>query len=96
MSEGPDVGYTLKEVIEKLDRKIDAIFTVLSLKADRQDVAALDHRVDSLERRVENEQAARNATRNVVRERQEHWRWLVPLLVSVAAITISVLTHGAW
>jgi len=91
---GPDVGYTLKEVIEKLDRKIDAMFTVLNLKADRADLTALDHRVDTLERRVESDQTARNATRSAQRERQEHWRWLLPLLVAITGVVLAVVLHG--
>ena len=85
------IGYTLKEVIEKLDRKMDVMFSVLASKADRAELSALDHRVNSVENELREKRAAKTAVTEVRKESKEHWRWLLPVLVSLAGVSLSVL-----
>ncbi len=46
------VSYTIKELLGKLDGKIDVIILTLSGKADKGDLVEVERRVSSLEREV--------------------------------------------
>lgn len=46
---GTVVAYDVKELFEKVDKKLDAISEKLDGKADREQVAALESRMKSLE-----------------------------------------------
>lgn len=48
----PDaVGYTVKELFEKIDKKLDVMSVVISSKADHSDVEKLREEFDALEKR---------------------------------------------
>lgn len=45
----PSVSYSVKELVARVDAKLDAYSMVLQTKADRADVAGLHERVSTLE-----------------------------------------------
>ena len=75
----PDVvGYTVKELFEKIDKKLDVMSTIISSKADhsdlvniQDDIRKLDARVDELEKGVASKGAVEaNENRLLATERK--------------------------
>lgn len=88
----------MKELIEKLDRKLDTFMHLLHGKADTTAVAALESRVDSVQRDL-----AALTQREAVQEKHEvkstEWkRWAIgtavaALLVVVTAVSVLLSVH---
>ena len=49
MAEGGEVAYTVKELLDRIERKVDNIDTKLDLKADRDRVHDVSNRIAALE-----------------------------------------------
>lgn len=81
----PSVSYSVKELVARVDAKLDAYSLVLQTKADRTEVAGLHDRVSKLE--------ASEITRGGVRS---NWRIIaavVTFLVSNGALWAAVIIH---
>jgi hypothetical protein len=82
------VSYTVKELIERLERKIDQFLTLLHNKADRRDLAVLEQRVDTVERHV----SALNQ-REAAQEKRTEWkRWLIPTIATLVLAGATVVS----
>lgn len=99
MSEEPEISYSVRELIERLDRKIDGFLSIMTSKADRSDVALqgkalMDHeaRIAAIENRLTNDE-------KVIQSKRDWKRWRVEILATIvlAAVTaISILTGVHW
>ena len=100
MAEEPTIVYSVKELIGRLDAKVDTILNVLTSKADRSDVAALEHTVNDVKEKVsgletrERERDGQQASRTLSK------RWVIGIWVAIlgsllsAGISLSIaLTH---
>ena len=97
---GNGVTYTVKELLAKLDGKLDGIIITIGQKADKHDVENVVDRVKKLEVAVDNIDAAKRTAEEVAatlaaKERAdrtfwETWRlkfaWGVGFLVAVAQL----------
>ena len=90
------VTYSVKELIEKLDRKLDTFLSMLHSKADASEVQELKARVDGVERTV-----TTLTEREAVQEKHEERvtqrrRWVVDagvgLLLVGATIALTLAT----
>ena len=102
-AEDPGVVFTVKELIGRLDGKIDVVLQTLTNKADRTDLAILGDRVGRVESSVaelhererareEARTAARKAKEEVESKHRDNHRWVIgTLIASAAAIAAFVL-----
>ncbi|GAA4626860.1 hypothetical protein GCM10023196_036830 [Actinoallomurus vinaceus] len=103
----PHISYSLREVLGRLESKLDRLVDTLALKADRAELVELDKRVErkadrsevtELDKRVG---ATESRLTDVVhqlqsdaqhaQERTEHRRWLWPLIVGLLAAIATIL-----
>lgn len=86
--DGPQVSYSVRELIERLEKKLDQFLSLLSSKADRSDVSLIDERLDKHHERLQ----ALEHLNNTRREVSEFRRWLVP---TVFALILTLATIGS-
>jgi hypothetical protein len=98
MADEPAVNYSIKELFDKLEQKVDRIFDVLSSKADHADVAALNARLNAYDGRL-TEHDGRLAELERVNqfekesktERSDYKRWFIPTVVGVLGLLLAGL-----
>lgn len=90
MAEEPGIVYSVKELISRLDGKLDMITNILTSKADRSDVIALEHRVGQVEEKVSRLHDRDAAEEITSRDQTVRHRWVVTtwisIIVAIAAI----------
>ena len=91
MPDDAEVSYTVKELLEKLDRRIGEFMSLLSSKADQTTVALLAQRVDKHEIRITELEHDGKAKAERNRTALEFRRWLVPVCLSVVPVAILVV-----
>lgn len=90
MAEEPAIVYSVKELISRLDGKLDAIMSVLVNKADRADVTALERRMDTTEGDVsglKDREKRREAEKN---DRTLSKRWVIAFTTSIILSLLGV------
>jgi hypothetical protein len=107
LAEDPGVVFSVKELIGRLDGKLDMIMQALANKADRSDVNALGERVGKLEGKVDGmherevqREAAQEAENKAEQSHREDHRYRIGawtaaglLLAAVATIVVMILNH---
>jgi hypothetical protein len=96
MSEEPTIEYTVKEMIERLDHKVDQFLGILSSKADRSEVALVAERLTVVESKVDTLTDRLKKDEKRAKERREWKRWIIPTactLVGAAATILSIIVH---
>lgn len=83
MAEEPAIVYSVKELISRLDGKLDAIMSVLTNKADRADVTALERRVDSTEGEIKGIKEREKRRLEEKNKATLGKRWMVALVTSI-------------
>lgn len=86
------VRFTVKELLEKLDHKLDFIATQLSQKADQTDLLALEVRLSAVERASASEQTLAAYRDDLAVERKRDRRWYLGIIMTViiAATTMTL------
>lgn len=87
-------GFTVKEMILRLDGKLDGVLVALNSKAERSDVKDLDVRISRLSDRLSSLEATRTA--NVALSTWQRWFFgavCVGLVGAVIAL-VTLATHG--
>src|SRR6185312_6259411 len=85
-----EVSYSVKELLQQLNMRIDAFMTLLASKADQSSVIHVSDRIDQLEPRVTNLENIQKFQARHSSARQEFRRWIVPTLISLAAVAAAV------
>lgn len=81
----------MREVLDRLERKMDQFLSAISLKADREDVLHLSTRLGTAETRLtELEQYHMNEAVQK-KQRSEHRRWLWPTIAGFLAAVAALL-----
>lgn len=84
--QNPNVAFTVKELFQGIDRKLDLLTLKLDQKADQRHLEALDKRVDDVE--------DRHDARIVTLEKQNaSWKSLAAFVAGVSALAVSVGLH---
>lgn len=86
--EEPVISYSIKDILARVEGKLDAALIAVATKAEHADLLALDERVRQLEQAAE--------TKAAFSKWLTEWkRWLIPTLLSAAltASTIVTLLH---
>ncbi|MFJ5532514.1 hypothetical protein [Streptomyces sp. NPDC093261] len=86
MADDSTVSYSVKELIERLERKLDTYLTLLAGKADRTDVQALEQRVG----KVEDHLSVLVEREHVQEKHTEGKRWLITALASIVVAAAAV------
>lgn len=88
---GGAIVYTIKELLAEIRTKLDNLDGKLSSKADRADIADLNHRhevmdarIDQLEREIEHQQRTQKAS-------VEWRRYMLPTALTLALVALAVL-----
>lgn len=82
---GERVSYTTKELLERIDSKIDQLSSKLDLKADLTDVKDLLRRVEELEK-------SDRSTSAVSEFKRFAYGW-IPLVINVGLVAYALITH---
>lgn len=94
----PTVSYSVKELIERLERKVDQFIVILSSKADRTDFELIEEKHSELVARVSDIERRLDSDEEHERDRREYRRWLIPalsgVLLALATIVGMLLFHG--
>lgn len=100
MAEDPMIVFSVKELISRLDGKLDMMMKVLTDKADRADVNTLEHRVAAVETTVNKLETAYHAEEKADEDGTNRSRFLVTALLSViglliafAAVVVTILVN---
>lgn len=80
------ISYSLREMFDRLEAKLDRVVEHLQAKADRADVVVLGQRVDAVETRLADLEHAKASER----ERLEHKRWFWPTVWTGLAAVATV------
>lgn len=92
VSEEPGIVFTVKELISRLDGKLDMMMNVLTGKADRTDVNNLETRVGAVEVKV-NSISTEKETEVKVEERSTNsHRFLITILGTSVALLIATVS----
>lgn len=88
MTEEPGIVFSVKELIGRLDGKLDTITNILTTKADRADFIVMDHRMSQMEITVkqlsEHEQTRLDNTNETLKKK--HYI-IATVIASVAAMS---------
>lgn len=97
MGDGLEVSYSVKELLQQLNDRIDAFMTLVGAKADQSAIAHMNERVDQLDNRVsamggrvsslEMDHKAKAEQGSAKRELK---RWAVPTLISATTVAVMV------
>jgi hypothetical protein len=100
VSDEPGIVFSVKELIGRLDGKLDMMMKVLTAKADRDDVAALERRVGKVEDTVQAMNTAQEALTRARGDQINTTRWRLGAIVSIvvactaiAAVIITLVLH---
>lgn len=91
MAEEPGIVFSVKELIGRLDGKLDTITNILTSKADRSDVIALEHRVGQVEDKVNVLHERNEAATITERDHTVQKRWVVTTWISVGVALIAIV-----
>jgi excinuclease UvrABC nuclease subunit len=93
MTDEPEasVSYTVKELLQQLNNRIDAFMTLLGSKADQSSVAHVNERVDQLEPRVTTLEQHRASQLNHSTAKREFQRWAIPVALSLATVAVMLM-----
>jgi hypothetical protein len=87
----PVVSYGLKEVLARLEAKLDQVVAAVGGKADRADVDRLDRRLDEHDDRLGKLEESRRTTEKLAAERRDHRRWLFPTLAAIVSALAAII-----
>lgn len=94
MADEPNIVFSVKELIGRLDGKLDTITNILTSKADRSDVTALEHRVGTMEEKVnrlhDQTNADREESQKVSRDKTSRRRWVVTTVISIVVALVAI------
>jgi hypothetical protein len=101
MADDPTIVFSVKELISRLDGKLDMMMKVLTDKADRADVNALDRRVGAVEVQVNDLVIQRKSEAKAEEDGTARGRFLITalmtvigLLIALAAVVVTILVKG--
>ena len=91
----PSITYTVRDILQRIEGKVDDTLRLLGGKADHSDVAALFRKFEAVEQRVDNvdmrltsvEQAREDDASRQEKQRSarvEWRRWIIPLIITTA------------
>lgn len=89
-----NVVYTVKELLAKLDGKVDTIILSLGSKAEKSDVEALAKRVVDLEGKVSLQSEVNKALRSESAANFTRREKIIGLLLALLAIAAQIYTLG--
>jgi uncharacterized protein YhaN len=94
LGDEPVIAYSVKDILTEMradiTNKLDRLFDLLALKADKGDLAALQQKVDAHDLHLAQIQGELDRAHNHVAWRSEWRRWLIPTILSVAMIAIMI------
>lgn len=77
---GGMVNYSVKELIARVEAKLDTVLLSMHDKVDRNDLQKLEGRVDSLE-----------ASRDRRTWSGSAWRWAVPVIIAALGVAVGIV-----
>lgn len=92
VAEEPAIVFSVKELISRLDGKLDLMMNVLTGKADRADVNNLEHRVGAVEIKVNNLTTERETEGKVEERNTTSNRFLITILGTAAALLVATIS----
>lgn len=92
MAEEPAIVFSVKELISRLDGKLDLMMNVLTGKADRADVNNLEYRVGAVEVKVNNLTTERETEGKVEERTTTSSRFMITILGTSVALLIAAIS----
>lgn len=91
MAEEPAIVFSVKELISRLDGKLDLMMNVLTGKADRADVNNLEHRVGAVEIKVNAITKEKETEERVEEKDTNRSRFLITILGTATGLLIAAM-----
>ncbi len=91
VSEEPAIVFSVKELIGRLDGKLDLMMKILTDKADRADVTALDHRVGLVEEKVSSITLTEKQRREIEQGKGPKRRWVITTLIAASVALAAII-----
>ena len=91
MGDEVEVSFTVKELLQDLNRKIDGFMQLLASKADVSSVAHAHERIDQAENRILTIEHKQQENERHGSARREFRRWVVPVVIAMATAAVMVL-----
>jgi hypothetical protein len=88
MPDDPQISYSVKEVLDRIERKMDGFVNALGAKADMAALSRAFERIDTLEEDLRLLKAELDSANRHVQWKQEFRRFVAPFLVSVATLLV--------
>ncbi len=92
-SEGGTITYSTKQMLDRLDQKIDHILEELRAKATIAETHALSLRLTAIEEREKIAAQAVLTKETLQRATTDRRRWAIPTVLTVVYLVSSVLIH---
>jgi len=88
----PQISYSVKEILKRIEDKVDDLIRGLAFKADTSHVESLNQRVDRAEDRITAIEH-RNQSRDEHERGHAEWkRWLIPTVLTAALTVATILS----
>jgi len=91
VAEEPAIVFSVKELISRLDGKLDLMMNVLTGKADRADVNNLEHRVGAVEIKVNAITKEKETEERVEEKDTNRSRFLITILGTATGLLIAAM-----
>lgn len=87
------ISFTVKELLAKLDAKMDLFAAGLEAKANIEEHRRLTERVDRLEKQAESESSIEQYRKAAEKQRKTDRRWLVGLAVTTCVAAVGIAAN---
>jgi len=87
----PQISYSVKEILTRIESKMDDFVKALAFKADTSSVENLGQRVTHTEDRLTAIEERNKARDETSKWRSEWRRWLIPALMTAALTAASIV-----
>lgn len=93
----PQVSYSVKEILDRIEGKMDSFTAGLAAKADASAVVQLQQIVDGNTNQLTDIQGRLTAAEKRAAARMDYRRWLIPTIISIVSLLaylLPVFVHG--
>lgn len=88
----PQVTYSVKEILDRIESKMDGFVQGLAAKADANALVLLSQQVDQHATDIAGLKSRLDAAEQEARAKSDWRRWLIPVVLSIVSTAAFVLT----
>lgn len=92
----PQVSYSVKEILDRIEGKVDTLVAGLASKADVSALIALGQQVDQHSRLLDQLSQRLKDTDETAAAKQDWRRWIIPTILSLVATAAMIIPLIPW